>query len=130
MHDSIFIFFKVMICFLLGWPYWIFTNYKSSPKCPARQLSQISSVGLMGTQNNKKNMCFPRFPDCDPGNCTIMIRWRDRVIDQIRSNMVAILNFKITTVKQFINRPICFLDPTNVGAAAKNIFLSCFVEDL
>ena len=40
-------------------------------------------------------------------------------IGQIRSNMVAILNFKITTVKQFINRPICFLDPKNVGAAAK-----------
>ena len=41
--------------------------------------------------------------------------------------MVAILNFKMTAVKQFINRPICFLDPRNVGAAAKYIFLSCFV---
>ena len=130
MHDSIFILFKVMICFLLGWPCWILTNYKSSPKCPARQLSQISSVVSWEPKTIKKNLCFPRFPDCDPGNCTITIRWRDRVIDQIRSNMVAILNFKITIVKQFINRPICFLDPTNVGAAAKNIFLSCSVEDL
>ena len=44
--------------------------------------------------------------------------------------MVAILNLKMTTVKQFINRPICFLDPKNVGAATKNIFLSRSVEDL
>ena len=46
-------------------------------------------------------------------------RWGDIfiIIDQIRSNMVAFLNFKMTTVKQFINRP--FVDPTNVGAAAK-----------
>ena len=28
---------KVMICLLLGWPYWILTNYKSSPKCAAGQ---------------------------------------------------------------------------------------------
>ena len=77
-----------------------------------------------------KTLYFPRFPEFHPGNCTITIRWRDRPIDQIRSNMVAILNFKITTVKQFINRPICFLDPKNVGAVAKNIFLSCSVEDL
>ena len=28
---------KVMICLLLGWPYWNFTNSKSSPKCPAGQ---------------------------------------------------------------------------------------------
>ena len=28
---------KCMICLLLRWPYWILTNYKSSPKCPAGQ---------------------------------------------------------------------------------------------
>ena len=33
-----------MICFLLGWPCWILTNCKSSPKFPAGQLSQVSSV--------------------------------------------------------------------------------------
>ena len=33
-----------MICLLLGWPCWISTNYTSSPKFPAGQLSQISSV--------------------------------------------------------------------------------------
>ena len=43
-HESSFIIEKVVICLLLGWPYWILTNYKSSPKFPAGQLSQISSV--------------------------------------------------------------------------------------
>ena len=107
-----------------------FDELQELPKMSSSATKSDFICGLMETQNNKKNLCFPRFPDCDPGNCTITIRWRDRVIDQIRSNMVAILIFKITTVKQFINRPICFLDPTNVGAAAKNIFLSCSVEDL
>ena len=36
-HESSFIIEKVMICLLLGWPYWILTNYKSSPKCAAGQ---------------------------------------------------------------------------------------------
>ena len=43
-HESSFIIEKVVIGLLLGWPCWILTNYKSSPKCPAGQLSQISSV--------------------------------------------------------------------------------------
>ena len=33
-----------MICLLLGWPCWILTNCRSSPKIPAGQLSQISYV--------------------------------------------------------------------------------------
>ena len=43
-HESSFIIGKVMICLILGFPCWILTNYKSSTKCPAGQLSQISSV--------------------------------------------------------------------------------------
>ena len=78
--------------------------------------------GLMGTQHNQKTLYSLRFPDYHPGNCTIAIRWRDMPIDQIISKMVAILNFKINTVEQFINRPICFLDLTDVGAAAKIYF--------
>ena len=44
--------------------------------------------------------------------------------DQIRSNMAAILNFKMATAKQFMNGPIFFVDPNNVCAATKNIFPS------
>ena len=59
-----------------------------------------------------------------------MVLQKDIQVYIIISHMVAILNFKITTEKLFINGPICFLDPKNLGAATKNIFLSCSVEDL
>ena len=96
-----------------------FYELQEFPKISSRATKSDYICGIMGTQNNQKPLYFPRFPDCHHGNCTIAIRWRDRPIYQIRSKMVAILNFKIITIKQFINRPNCFLDPTNVGAAAK-----------
>ena len=43
-HESSFIIENVIICLLPRWPCWILTNCKSSPKIPAGQLSQISSV--------------------------------------------------------------------------------------
>ena len=45
-----------MICLLLGWPCWILTNYKSSQKFPAGQLSQISSVISSEPKNHQKNL--------------------------------------------------------------------------
>ena len=45
---------KVIICLLLGWPYWILTNCKSSPKFSAGQLSQISSVISWEPKTTKK----------------------------------------------------------------------------
>ena len=50
-----------MIYLLLGWPCWILTNYKSSPKCPAGQLSQISSVMSWEPKTIKKPCTFHDF---------------------------------------------------------------------
>ena len=50
-----------MICLLLGWPCWILTNYKSSPKFPAGQLSQISSVISREPKTIKKPCTFHDF---------------------------------------------------------------------
>ena len=75
-----------MICLLLGWPCWILTNYKSSPKCPAGQLSQISSVISWEPKTIKKPCTFHDFRVhyiwVLGGNWTIWVSYRKRCMCQ------------------------------------------------
>ncbi len=50
-----------MILLLLGWPCWILRNCKTSPKCPAGQLSQISFVISWEPKTIKKPCSFHDF---------------------------------------------------------------------
>ena len=54
-HETL-LFKKNMICLLRVWPCWILANCKSSPKCPAWQLSQISSVISWEPKTIKKKL--------------------------------------------------------------------------